>query len=171
VPGSPSERRPDAIADAPDDVLNDPRAGPAAEKAKEAAAGGPSVQLAERLGQTASASAVFGAPVERADITVIPVARARYGFGAGTGDDGTGGGGGVSVTPVGWIEMSAAGSRFKPLRPGGQVVFETLAALGLLAAGVALGRASRHDGGDLARSAVRRLARRVGRRIIRKRLG
>ncbi len=40
-------------------------------------------RLAERLGATAAASAVFGTPVERNGVTVIPVARVRWGFGGG----------------------------------------------------------------------------------------
>ena len=57
--------------------------------------------LAQRLGGTANAATIFGAPVERGDVTVIPVARAAYGFGGGSGtrsgDEGSGGGGGVRV--------------------------------------------------------------------------
>ena len=109
--------------------------------------------------------------MERSDTTVIPVARARYGFGAGTGDEGSGGGGGVSVAPLGWIEITAAGSRFRPVRPGGRIVLAALAALGLLTAGVALGRASRHERGRRAHSMVGRLARREGLRIVSRRLG
>src|SRR5204863_193965 len=43
--------------------------------------------LMERIGQTvgqrAQASAIFGEPVEREGVTVIPVAKARFGFGGG----------------------------------------------------------------------------------------
>ena len=38
-------------------------------------------RLAESLGANAAASAVFGTPVERDGVTVIPVARVRWGFG------------------------------------------------------------------------------------------
>jgi uncharacterized spore protein YtfJ len=48
-------------------------------------------RLAERLGASASASSVFGEPVERDGVTVIPVARVRWGVGGGSGR-GTGGG-------------------------------------------------------------------------------
>ena len=59
-------------------------------------------KLAEKLGASAKASAVFGEPTERDGVTVIPVAKIRYGFGSGSGggtdDDGDssgfGGGGG-----------------------------------------------------------------------------
>jgi Sporulation protein YtfJ (Spore_YtfJ) len=81
---------------------------------------GIAVRLAERLGSVARAAAVFGEPVTREGVTVIPVARARAGFGGGSGGDaehgsGEGRGGGVLVTPIGWIEISDAGSRFRPL--------------------------------------------------------
>ena len=39
--------------------------------------------LADRVGLKAGAHAVFGQPVEREGITVIPVAKVRWGFGGG----------------------------------------------------------------------------------------
>jgi uncharacterized spore protein YtfJ len=89
----------------------------------------PALSLLERLGQQLSASAtaqtVYGTPVERDGITVIPVARARYGFGGGGGGgskehevvgSGLGAGAGVSLTPVGYIELREGRSRFRPIR-------------------------------------------------------
>lgn len=89
----------------------------------------PVQSLIERLGQqlstTATAQAVYGTPVERDGITVIPVARARYGFGGGGGGgteageaagSGLGAGAGVSLTPVGYIELREGRSRFRPIR-------------------------------------------------------
>jgi uncharacterized spore protein YtfJ len=97
-----------------------------------AAAETPAATLLERLGQqlstTATAQAVYGTPVERDGITVIPVARARYGFGGGGGGGGggtkeaesagagMGAGAGVSLTPVGYIELREGRSRFRPIR-------------------------------------------------------
>src|SRR6185437_1716047 len=59
-------------------------------------------ELLERIGKTvgqrAQASAVYGEPVEREGLTVIPVAKARFGFGGGggagshEGQEGSGGG-------------------------------------------------------------------------------
>ncbi|HYU59759.1 MAG TPA: spore germination protein GerW family protein [Solirubrobacterales bacterium] len=100
--------------------------------------------LAERVGATATAGAVFGQPVERGDVTVIPVARAVWGFGGGsggTGDQrGEGGGGGGVVIPVGYIEVRGTGARFRPVRkPRGLV----LAAAALGFAGLALRRLGR----------------------------
>ena len=76
--------------------------------------------IAEKLGAVAKAATVFGEPVERAGITVIPVAKARWGFGGGAGqrgnEDGAGGGGGVQVTPVGFIEIKNHEANFRPIR-------------------------------------------------------
>jgi uncharacterized spore protein YtfJ len=74
-------------------------------------------RLAETLGTTAHASTIFGEPVVRNGITVIPVASTRWGFGGGGGqrreERGRGGGGGVMVQPVGFIEISDAGAEFR----------------------------------------------------------
>ena len=76
--------------------------------------------MAEKLGAVARAATVFGEPVERDGITVIPVAKARWGFGGGEGhrkdEDGAGGGGGVQVTPVGFIEIRDHAATFRPIR-------------------------------------------------------
>lgn len=57
--------------------------------ARRAAEGGPIdgfvERMAERVGATATVRAVFGDPIERDGITVIPVAKVRYGFGGGSG--------------------------------------------------------------------------------------
>lgn len=81
-------------------------------------------ELLRRIGQTvgerAQVSTVFGEPVEREGITVIPVAKARFGFGGGGGagarareGSGGGGGGGGLVTPVGYIEVHDGHAEFK----------------------------------------------------------
>jgi uncharacterized spore protein YtfJ len=82
-------------------------------------------ELLQRIGQTvgdkAKVSAVFGEPVERESITVIPVAKSRFGFGGGGGagtrsgqeGSGGGGGGGAVVSPVGYIEVYDGSARFK----------------------------------------------------------
>ena len=77
--------------------------------------------LAERLGATFTASSVFGTPVERDGVTVIPVAAIRFGFGGGGGEDasseqrGEGGGGGGLGGPAGYIEIKDGESRFVPI--------------------------------------------------------
>ena len=78
-------------------------------------------QIGRTVGQRAQASAVFGEPVQREGLTVIPVAKARFGFGGGggagtsDGDEGSGGGGGggAAVTPIGFIEVRDEGASFK----------------------------------------------------------
>jgi uncharacterized spore protein YtfJ len=94
--------------------------------------------LAERLGATARAATIFGDPVERDGVTVIPVAKARWGFGGGAGkrrdEDGAGGGGGIQVTPVGFIELRNGESQFRPIRnvSFGWLILGSLAGLFLL---------------------------------------
>jgi uncharacterized spore protein YtfJ len=82
-------------------------------------------ELLERIGKTvgqrAQASAVYGEPVEREGLTVIPVAKARFGFGGGGGSgshegqegSGGGGGGGAVVTPIGFIDVHDSSAEFK----------------------------------------------------------
>jgi uncharacterized spore protein YtfJ len=82
-------------------------------------------ELLQRIGQTvgdgAKVSTVFGDPVERKGITVMPVAKARFGFGGGGGagarggdqGSGGGGGGGALVSPVGYIEVHDGTAQFK----------------------------------------------------------
>lgn len=99
-------------------------------QAEEAAAGrlGDFVErLGERVGlnATMSARAVFGEPVERDGITVIPVARTRWGFGGGSGSggdesiaggehgEGSGGGGGAMSSPLGFIEIANGQATFR----------------------------------------------------------
>ena len=118
-------------------------------------------RLAEKLGSSARAAAVFGEPIERGGITVIPVAKARWGFGAGgrprggrpggrrdagpanaeqgpapgREGEGSGGGGGVTVVPVGFIEVSHGDARFRRIMDQGAVIAVT--AMGLAAAAIA----------------------------------
>jgi uncharacterized spore protein YtfJ len=92
-------------------------------------------RMAERFGATANAATIFGAPIERDEITVIPVAKVAYGFGGGrgqgSGGDGSGGGGGIRVSPVGYIEMRNGGAAYKPIRNWAELI-PAIAAGGLL---------------------------------------
>lgn len=94
--------------------------------------------MAEKLGTAAKAATIYGEPVERNGVTVIPVAKARWGFGGGTGhrkdEDGAGGGGGAQVTPVGFIEIRDGQAEFRPIRvvSFGWLIAGGLAALLLL---------------------------------------
>ena len=91
----------------------------AAESGNESRASGLVAQIAERLGAVARASTIYGEPVERQNVTVIPVARARWGFGGGGGEGsegaGSGGGGGMMVSPMGYIEIKDGESHFRPI--------------------------------------------------------
>jgi uncharacterized spore protein YtfJ len=104
-------------------------------EAKQQAEGGVDLleRLVDRLGGKAGVQAVFGAPVEREGITVIPVAKTRWAFGAGSGSGpamareagghsteaqmagGAGGGGAAGAQPVGYIEVGPGGARFRPI--------------------------------------------------------
>src|SRR5918993_294989 len=77
--------------------------------------------LADRIGARFSAANVYGTPIERDAVTVVPVAAARFGIGAGggsdpsKGQDGEGGGAGGGVTSAGYIELKDGRSRFVPV--------------------------------------------------------
>jgi uncharacterized spore protein YtfJ len=93
-------------------------------------------RVGETVGDKAKVSTVFGEPVEREGITVIPVAKARFGFGGGGGaggpkgeeGSGGGGGGGASVTPVGYIEVRDGGAVFRRISNPSDVVAAVVAA-------------------------------------------
>ena len=95
-------------------------------------------RLAERIGAQANVQAVFGQPIERDGLVIVPVAKVRWGFGGGAGSgpmpmgaegagpadatqaaatagSGQGGGGAVTADPIGWLEISAEGAEFKPI--------------------------------------------------------
>ena len=98
-------------------------------------------RLAERVAGKASVRSVFGDPIERDGVTVVPVARVRWGFGGGAGSgpvavgpgraggppfsdtdanadviaapgSGTGGGGGATADPIGYLEIRPDGATF-----------------------------------------------------------
>ncbi|MGE3275094.1 MAG: spore germination protein GerW family protein [Vicinamibacterales bacterium] len=90
--------------------------------------------VADVIQRSLSIRHVYGEPVERGAVTVIPVAQVAFGFGAGGGrrpgrrrkadadeasrpeEQGSGGGGGVRMTPVGVLEIGPGGTRFVPCR-------------------------------------------------------
>ncbi|MFJ2240435.1 spore germination protein GerW family protein [Streptomyces sp. NPDC087859] len=81
-------------------------------------------RLADKLGGRASVTAVYGEPITRDGITVIPVARVGFGFGGGAGreigttktGEGGGGGGGAEARPLGFIEIKDGTAVYKPIR-------------------------------------------------------
>ena len=86
-------------------------------------------RLGERIGARATVRAVFGEPVVRGDVTVIPVARVRWGYGGGSGmgplrsdstngetmGSGSGAGGGVMTDPMGYVEVQPDHAAYVPL--------------------------------------------------------
>lgn len=97
--------------------------------------------LADRLGGSASVTAVYGEPVTADGVTVIPVARVAFGLGGGAGwggdaggREGGGGGGGADARPVGYIEISNGIATYRPIRRTWTDVAVPLAALVLGAA-------------------------------------
>ena len=78
-------------------------------------------RIASKLGAKASVSAVYGEPIERDGVTIIPVARVSLGFGVGAGSGRResrggqcgGGGGGAAALPVGYIEINDGNAEFK----------------------------------------------------------
>jgi uncharacterized spore protein YtfJ len=126
----------------------------AADAARRAESGGLGERVLERLAEMVGAKAtirtVFGEPISRGEVTVVPVARVRWGFGGGGGQaadmpsgtaGGSGGGGGVLVDPVGYLELTDSGAAFRPIHdPTPSPAF--LVAAGITAAIVlrALGR-------------------------------
>jgi uncharacterized spore protein YtfJ len=94
-------------------------------------------RLANRLGGKASVTAVFGEPVTRDGVTVIPVARVAFGFGGGAGrevsttktGEGGGGGGGADARPLGFIEIKDGTAVYRPIRDPWTDIILPLAAL------------------------------------------
>lgn len=74
----------------------------------------------ERAGDAMTVRRVFGDPVERDGVTVIPVAKVRGGGGGGSGEGpegrgkGWGGGFGVSATPAGVYVIRDGRVRWRP---------------------------------------------------------
>ena len=101
--------------------------------AQESMRGGPAdvaAMLAERVGSRAGVHAIFGQPVERDGVTVIPVGRVRWCFGGGGGSsplpdaagEGSGGGGAAMAAPAGFIEIAGGSAVYRrvgfPVAPG-----------------------------------------------------
>jgi len=80
-------------------------------------------QLGEILGASGRVNTVFGSPITHGDLTVVPVARARWGLGGGRGlrpaENGQRrvgmGGGGMRVDPVGIVVLRGDDAEFRPI--------------------------------------------------------
>jgi uncharacterized spore protein YtfJ len=104
--------------------------------------GSPLSGLTDRISSHLSVETVYGAPVERDGVTVIPVAVARLAFGGGGGTDpskhqeGEGAGMAGMVAPTGYIELKDGRTRFvpvvRPARMFGMALAAALAALAIL---------------------------------------
>jgi uncharacterized spore protein YtfJ len=78
-------------------------------------------RVANLVGLHAGARAVFGEPVERDGVTVVPVAQMIIGTGGGSGssgqdDSGAGAGAGALTRPLGYIEITDEAAVFVPLK-------------------------------------------------------
>ncbi len=104
-------------------------------------------RLIDRVTHGANARMIYGEPVERDGVVVIPVGKLRWALGGGEGRDGveessgsgSGGGGGISMSPVGFIEIKDGEARFKPVFDPAlivQIILVSAFALVLLQRGV-----------------------------------
>lgn len=97
------------------------------------------VELADRVGARIVARTIFGEPVERDGITVVPVASARFGLGGGSGSDpskaqeGSGAGAAGTLTPAGYIELKDGASRFVPVVQPARMMLGMLAGIAVVA--------------------------------------
>ena len=77
--------------------------------------------IAKKLGVNPDSSLIYGAPVERQGITIIPVAKFTFGFGGGESSEsqkapgGIGGGAGFMAKPLGYIEIKNGQAKFQPI--------------------------------------------------------
>ena len=107
--------------------------------------------LARSFQERLNVQTVYGEPVTANNITIVPAGRVSFGFGGGGGGGsgeqpaegvggsvetkggsggGGGGGGGGTVQPLGYIEISDAGSRWVPIeRPRSEQLIKGAAAL------------------------------------------
>jgi uncharacterized spore protein YtfJ len=99
-------------------------------------------RIGHLVGDRVTVSTVFGEPMERDGLTVIPVARARFGFGGGGGGgtdgedhgSGGGGGGGAVVSPAGYIEIRDGVAEYRRIAsPADLVALGAAAALAAIA--------------------------------------
>jgi uncharacterized spore protein YtfJ len=96
--------------------------------------------LAEQIGARFGAASVFGEPIERDGVTVVPVASVRLAGGGGAGADpgkrqeGEGAGGVGTMTAAGYIELKDGRTRFVPVvNPARMLALMCLTALAALA--------------------------------------
>jgi uncharacterized spore protein YtfJ len=98
-------------------------------------------RLAESVHVHANARQVYGEPVERDGVTIIPVARVQWGFGGGGFGRGPaergGGGGGARAYPAGFIHVRGGHAEFRPIPdPFATMTMIAAGAAGLLAGAI-----------------------------------
>lgn len=73
-------------------------------------------RIGETIGRAARATIVYGDPIVREGVTVVPVAKIRYGFGgAHRGGSDAGTGGGLRASPLGYIEIRDGQSNYRQI--------------------------------------------------------
>jgi uncharacterized spore protein YtfJ len=82
-------------------------------------------RVLDRVLTAADVRRVYGEPIRQGDRTIVPVAQVqtRFGFGGGSGKgpdeksggEGGGGGGSIAVRPLGYLEITAAETKFVPI--------------------------------------------------------
>ena len=108
------------------------------------------LNLSDKFAANANAKTVYGEPVHAGSRTIIPVAKIGYLLGATSGGrngetvGGGSGGGGVGARPVGYIEITDAGSRYIEL----SAIKKTLVVIALGFVTGYLFRGSRNTRGD-----------------------
>src|ERR1700678_2024286 len=108
------------------------------------------LSLSDKFAANANAKTVYGEPVHAGSRTIIPVAKIGYLLGAtsagrnGETVGGGSGGGGVGARPVGYIEITDAGSRYIEL----SAIKKTLVVIALGFVTGYLFRGSRNTRGD-----------------------
>jgi uncharacterized spore protein YtfJ len=94
-------------------------------------------KLSDKFAANAHAKSVYGEPVQAGTRTIIPVAKVGYLVGATSGGrngetvGGGSGGGGVGARPVGYIEITDAGTRYVEMSAAKKTI--AILALGFVA--------------------------------------
>lgn len=110
-------------------------------------------EILEQARETLTVRRVFGEPIERDGVVVVPVASVRGGAGAGSGESGEpaeragggGGGWGISARPAGVYVISGGDVRWQPALDLNRVILggQIVAVIALLVARSVLGRLRR----------------------------
>ena len=93
-------------------------------------------EIIEQARDTLTVRRVYGEPIERNGVVVVPAASLRGGGGGGTGEDkegqsGSGGGFGVSARPVGAYVIRGEQVEWQPAVDVGRIALAGLAVLGM----------------------------------------